>query len=409
MRFTILTLYRHNRNFGGLLQAYALQKAVEAQGKACEVLSYRYCEPVPVTARIREALEEAAKLGFLPGIRFFVVHTAVKWLLSLFYKNRLGRRLNSFEAFEHSIPHSGKTYPTSRLEDCIDHYDGFICGGDQIWNKWHGSGKEAHGFTLEFVPDAKIKFSYAPSLGTAAHSGGIGEAMRPGLERLDYVSVREKSSASYIEKLCGKEVATVLDPVLLLPVEDWDAAINESSRTIVPERKYVLCYLLGNDKSQREAVRRFAGTAGLDVLTFPFIGGILNWNDIGFGDIRDFRSGPLEFVGLVSKAEMVLTDSFHGVVFSVIYGKDFYAFERSRWAGEDMMFRIRDFLDGLGLSDRIISAEDLLHRRTMEPVGYDAVAEIILRKRRESMAYLEKALKAKGGDAALRRTSNEES
>ena len=279
-------------------------------------------------------------------------------------------------------------------------YDGFICGGDQIWNNWgHYADGAIQGFTLEFVPDNKIKFSYAPSTGTVSHEKEFSEQLKPGLKRLDYISVRERSSIPYIEKLSGKKAEAVLDPVMLLDRGQWDKVVKEYAHIELPKKKYILTYFLGNSRLQRKAAKQLARRKHMALVTFPFIGSVQNWSDIGFGDIRMFAAGPLEFVKLIQCAEMVLTDSFHGSVFSIIFEKDFYVFERDMKVGnKDMNIRIDDLLGEFGLSHRKVQAEALLNINdtiSIEPINYEHVSKVLAKRREESMEYLIKGLKEK--------------
>ena len=367
MRFLILTLYYRNYNFGGLLQAYALQHVIEAQKTDCKVLSYQFRkDKKKIRHHRRQEIHKKFSNNFLSGIYFIIFKTIWKifrYIINILHRKSLIKRQSYFKKFAGLIPHSGKIYNTSQLKDCVNLYDGFICGGDQIWNNWgHYADGAIQGFTLEFVPDNKIKFSYAPSTGTVSHEKEFSEQLKPGLKRLDYISVRERSSIPYIEKLSGKKAEAVLDPVMLLDRGQWDKVVKEYAH-------------------------------------IEFIGSVQNWSDIGFGDIRMFAAGPLEFVKLIQCAEMVLTDSFHGSVFSIIFEKDFYVFERDMKVGnKDMNIRIDDLLGEFGLSHRKVQAEALLNINdtiSIEPINYEHVSKVLAKRREESMEYLIKGLKEK--------------
>ncbi len=398
MKFTILTLYYNSYNFGGLLQAYALQKSVVQQGVKCEVLSYQFRKSAQERMLWRkQIIREHFQESFMSGISFLFSKVRVKiffGILQIFYKKGLEMRQKRFAEFEQQIPHSSRVYHVQELKSCVDSYDGFICGGDQVWNNWESWETNAvKGFTLEFVPDHKIKFAYAPSTGTISHEEAFQEQLQPGLQKLDYVSVREKSSIPYIESLCGKKTTAVLDPVMLLDKAQWKSAVQEEAQIEIPQKKYLLAYFLGNDRSQRRAAKKIARSKNLALVTFPYIGGMRNWTDIGFGDIRMFDAGPMEFVRLILNAELVLTDSFHGSVFSIIFEKDFYVFERDMKVGErDMNIRINDLLDEFGLLERKVSAEMLLKKKTFKTIDYKHVYKILAGRRNESMEYLREAL-----------------
>ena len=215
--------------------------------------------------------------------------------------------------------------------------------------------------------------------------------IQPGLAKLNFVSVREKESVDIVKKMSGKPVTVVLDPVLLLTKNDWDKV----QKTVnAGEKKYVLGYFLGTDRQHRWATQKFAETIHAKTHVFPFIyGNRVNRADLFFGDMKDFTSGPAEFVGLIKNAACVITDSFHAMVFSLIYHKPFYVFERNTQVGGGTMnSRIYDFLEEFGLKDRLVTPEELKGKRAIEPIDYSYADEVLARRRQESFNYLKQAL-----------------
>lgn len=394
----IVTIYKANYNYGGLLQAYALQRAIAKQGYLCEQLYYDYSvqykvpQPSPLL-RAKQKSKEAFQAGISAGIKFIARKFLEKAFSRLTRKNTL-KRIACFRKFERAIPHSAKTYTSENMKTALAEYNAFVCGGDQIWNEWSGwmDEKAIDCFTLKFVPESVLKFSYAPSTGALSFSEKHASALKSGLSGLDLISVREASSVPLVEKLSGKEALAVLDPALLLTRQEWD----ELARTTATAQKklYAVCYFLGGDTMQRKASTRFCHRQNIKTLIFPYISpGVSKAKDFCWGDIRDFTSGPAEFVSLIRGAEFVLTDSFHAIVFSMIYHKNFYVFERgTKVAGKTMNSRIQDFLEEFGLKERLISAEQLSAKTTVDPIDYTFADEVLEKRREESLDYLKKAL-----------------
>jgi hypothetical protein len=369
----IITLYYQSDNFGACLQAYALQKVIEGMGVRCEQICYDSAKKIPE--------RQERQYGDL----FKPLKTKVRTLLT--------SRRNAFDKFQQMIPHSGNIYSTETIHNCVSEYDAFVCGSDQIWNDWSGwLEDEAPGcYTLNFVPDDKIKISYAASIGGTTLGKAHMEKLRPGLQKLNFVSVRECSAVPLIRELSGKEAVPVLDPTLLLAAGEWDEL---KTGLAVPNEPYAVCYLLGLSKKQRIAAAEFTHQNHCRAMTFPYIyGAHFHKEDVRFGDIRDLSSGPAEFVKLIKNAEFVITDSFHAIVFSMIYHKPFYVFEREMVVGTGTMnSRIWDFLEEYGLQSRLVTPESLLKKNKVELIGYAYADSVLERRKQESLDYLKMAL-----------------
>lgn len=146
--------------------------------------------------------------------------------------------------------------------------------------------------------------------------------------------------------------------------------------------------------AHRKAAEKLARKLQLPILTFPHISGnVVRKCDLFFGDIRDFSSGPREFVGLIRDAEFVITDSFHACVFSMIFQTPFAVFERHK-AGEreNMNSRIYDFLEEYHLERQLVTEDELINMDRIPEVDY-VYAHAHWEERREaSLEYLQHAL-----------------
>ena len=308
----------------------------------------------------------------------------------MFSKKNLNKRKQAFESFLSEIPHSEIAYEFDSIYKSLDQYNIFLCGGDQIWNDYQ-ENQNIKVYTLQFVPSSAKKIAYAPSMAILETTSDFKRIMSDGLNQLDTVSVREKKSESILKLLTNKKINIVVDPVLLLTEEEWKCVAR------VPKKKYkyILCYLLGDSIEYRKAVKKFANKLHFPILTFPHIlCNVVRKCDLSFGDIHDYTSGPLEFIGLIQNAELVITDSFHACVFSMIFETPFEVFERNK-IGEkgNMNSRIYDFLEEYHLERQLVTEEQLAEMNDIPKVDFTYAQDHWKKRRQESLTYLESALK----------------
>ena len=377
----ILTRYYKNYNFGGLLQAYALPKVLMDNFEMdAEQIKYS-----PFVEKIGKNFNKSTYSGlygfiYKVGICFFAKIT----------KKKLNTRKSAFKQFMEEIPHSQELYDDQSIGECLPNYHTLICGGDQIWNVCNGI-QNLNVFTLNFAPANTRKIAYAPSMAILEMDGDGKRCMEQGLSELKAVSVREKRSIDILKTITDKQIEIVVDPVLLLQADAW---CREAKQPKI-KNKYILCYLLSDNVMQRKAVEKIAKKLQLQIVTFPHIlGNVVRKCDLFFGDIHDYTSGPREFLGLIKNAELVVTDSFHACVFSMIFQTTFVVLERHQ-VGEkgNMNSRIYDFTEEYHLEEQIVTVEGLTNMDEIPNIDF-TYAHAHWKKRREaSLEYLEKALK----------------
>ena len=379
----IVTLYHANYNFGGLLQAYALPKVLKEHfGIEAEQIDY-----VPTVQSVKE--EQDNKKGIAKCF-YRIIYNFGIFFFDKVNKKKLNRRKQAFDSFINEIPHGETPCDYYTINESLNRYGVFVCGGDQIWNDFK-EDQNIEVYSLQFVPSGYKKIAYAPSMAVLEASSSFKKVMRNGLNGLDAVSVREKKSLSVLQQLTEKNIEVVVDPVLLMTADEW----TRSARGTKNKGKYVLCYLLGDSTQQREAVKKAAKRLRLPVLTFPHIlVNVVRKCDLFFGNIHDYTSGPREFIGLIKNAEMVITDSFHACVFSMIFKTPFAVFERGG-IGEtgNMNSRIYDFLEEYHLENQLVTAEELTEMKEIPKIDFTYAHEHWKKRREESLKYLENALK----------------
>ena len=281
---------------------------------------------------------------------------------------------------------------TSRevLEEFTPSYAGIVLGSDQVW---HPANLEMDYFTLSFIPRNIPKVTYAPSFGVSEIPKDQIEITRSYLERIDSISVREVRGAEIVKALTGKVAPIVCDPTALLTKSDWDRIKRPNEYS---NEKYIFCYFLGANPSHRTFVERIKELTGYKIIALQHLDEFIK-GDLSFGDIKPYKVGPDDFISLIADAQIVLTDSFHGTLFSIYYHKDFFTF--SRFGGNQKAStnsRIASILERLGIKDRWLTATEDPSECLSKTIKWERVDNGLSEFRESSLVYLKKAVSGFG-------------
>lgn len=312
-RVGILTHYYKSRNFGGLLQAYALCRVLRELGRDAEQICYRQGDVLEAPPRpLRDRLKDRPIADIVRSLRRRIANRLLK--------RRFKAQTAAMYSFgREEIPHSVKVYTKDDIRTCRD-YDAYITGSDQVWNlDWYEPA-----YFLDFVPTGKPKIAYAASIGHAELSEEQADLFRGSLRDYSAISVREKDAAELILPLSPVPVGWTLDPVLLLKQQQWDEICSDR----LVKTPYLFCYFLGADKQVRKLAAAYGKKKRLKVVFIPYIHGSFRKCDFGFGDTRLYKVSPKEFISLIKHAEYVFTDSFHATAFSELYRTPYAVFRR---------------------------------------------------------------------------------
>jgi hypothetical protein len=210
------------------------------------------------------------------------------------------------------------------------------------------------------------------------------------LKGFQSVSVRETDSVSLLKSISPVTVKFVLDPTLLLTKEDWDQVCAD--RFI--EDDYAFCYFLGSNPNERKIAEEFAKKRGLKIVAIPPIDILSKTQDESFGDMQLYDASPEQFLSLIKHAKYVFTDSFHAVVFSNIYQKQYFVFHRS--AKGEMSSRIVDITQMFGQTERFCAGkerESIAYVASLADIDYTKENPEFDRLKKDSIAFLENNLK----------------
>ena len=291
MKISIITHYYHNANYGGNLQAYALEEFINSEIDLCE------CEQLSYRHTILNLMPQSSvrQSGFLKRFVKYIRRNFKK----LYYNGilKIPRKLKVREKciinFNcKKIKHSKEIYTKDNIIQANNQYDVFITGSDQVWNPiWYDEN-----YWLNFVSAEKTKLSYAAGISAKELTERQKQLFSESLKTYDAISVREESSVGLIQPLTKTKVEWVIDPTLLLSSEDWN-------RICTPRRvaeKYVFCYFLGGIAGYKKIVKRFAKAKKLKIVTLPYLGGALIGEN--FGDYKLFDVSPADFISLIKNA-----------------------------------------------------------------------------------------------------------
>lgn len=227
-------------------------------------------------------------------------------------------------------------------EDLHERYDYFVIGSDQIWNH-NFQDRFSDMVFASFAPYEK-RISFSASFGISDVDKDYHSHYKE-LKNMKAISVREEAGAEIVKNITGREDAVVLlDPTMMLEKEKWEKIMKKPEQ--LNSKKYVLEYFLGNVSEQRrKVIEKFAKENDCDII-----------------DILDrdsfYATGPSEFLYLIKNSFMVLTDSFHSCVFSILFGKPFLIFDRDEEGMRNMNSRIETLLKKFDLGHRKFNRRD---------------------------------------------------
>lgn len=305
-RVGILT-FLHNGNYGSSLQAYALQRVIRQMGYDCEHLDYRPDRREKILNLIRSG--NSLKL-LMDGVKKRKVRGTREGM-----REKL-RQINAF--YDRKMTLSGPCVNREELDKASRKDDILVCGSDQIWNPvWMNPA-----YFLEFGDPDTPRIAYAPSLGIQNAPGRRKKRMiRRMLSAFDDVSVREEEGARLLDLITGQRPEVMPDPVCLLTRAEWEACCGP----VPAGDPYMLCYFIGENPSYWDKVRDISRSTGLRVLVVP----VTADSYVQPFDQLD-GAGPEAFLGAIRGAELVCTDSFHGLVFATIFEKKAVLIRRYR-------------------------------------------------------------------------------
>lgn len=264
------------------------------------------------------------------------------------------------------------------IPDCISNkYDYFITGSDQVWNPSYIYSSPI--YFLNFAEKFK-RIAYAPSFGVSEITSEHKNKYKELISGIHKLSVREDDGAKIIKDLIGKDVPVLVDPTFLLTKEQWLTISKEASNK--PKGKYLLTYFLGGvPENYKEQIKNITKVNNLNVIKLGYI-----------KEKETYRTGPSEFIDYINSCSIFCTDSFHGVVFSILMEKPFIVYERMDTI-LSMFSRIDTLLNKFNLNSR--KADNIKTNEEAFNIDYSHILPILEAERKKAFDYLKEALNVK--------------
>ena len=354
MKIGIVT-YHRTMNYGAVMQSLAMRFVLQKMGHEVYYVDYwpdyhrdKY-KLFPVRKFVKLSLKN--KVNFIKSL--VLNHKSQK------------RRIYNFEKFFKT-----QIYPYCCSVD--ESFDVVIYGSDQIWRKQ----KELCAYNPFYFGDNKLKtnhnVAYAASMGILPNNDEDKAIVKALVAHLEKISVREEDLRQLLLSLGFANVSLTLDPTLLLSAEEWDKYLP--TENYIGE-KYALLYIMGVNAFDINEVKKFTESQGLKLIVIR-----------GYAMTKETKSNltsadPYKFIHLIKNAEYVFSASFHGLAFSIIYGKQFFA----SFVGNTG--RAESLLNLIGIPERLLPSNSMIPEN-MPPVNYSDVCKKLVPLREESLKFL---------------------
>lgn len=371
-------------NYGNLFQNYAVKKILENLGYYAYTLNNNIQEK-------KVEQKESIVSKFSPTYIIAYIKTQLSRYFGCknskdFSPRGLFRSIVNYKSFNMSkndrlekmkifrdlyIPYDSKLINTSDFSQ--EEYVAFVCGSDVVWHPTYHVDK-TNDF-LGFAPKYK-RVALAPSFGVSKLPKSREKDYFNWINGIEYLSVRETSGAEIIKKLTNREAVVLCDPTIAVDVDDWKQL--QSRPKNAPERKYALCYFLGNKTKEYD---KWINSCTKDK-SYELV------EIIDSNDLKHYATDPCEMLWLIDNAEVVFTDSFHAVVFSILFHTPFVAFKRIE-KGLELFSRIQSLLNLMDLQNREFS---VIEREQFDKLDFSYSDKVISEEKIKIKMYLTNAL-----------------
>ena len=349
MKIGILTFPLIN-NYGGILQAFAMMKLIKSLGH----------EPVLVNLKYSHNFKIYTKYFIKKYILFFMKKYKSA---SLFKQNK-----NTKYFVDNYInPKTEPIYTTNELVKILNNsnFDACVVGSDQVFSSMSGIGFKDI-YSLGFV-DNIIKIAYAGSFGGDFFKGKNINLHSQNLKKFKAISVREQSGIEVCKKTFGVEAQHVLDPTMMIDKKEYEMLFeNLPTKT----KGKIFAYILDKNSDKNAMLKRFAKEQKLEIY------------EINDGNTAKNIISPIEWMKAIYDAKIVITDSFHGCVFSIIFNKPFFAFVNEMRGNA----RFESLFGMFELKDRIINSSDNINLKN--EINYAKINKILSEKKEFSVNFI---------------------
>lgn len=312
MKIGVLTFHRTS-NFGSSLQTYGLYKKIMDLGGECVIVDYR-CPAIEKRENIK------------PKLSLRHPKSVLKYFL---YGKKMQEKAFSLQEFANQNMKMSREVNPETIAELNPEYGKYIVGSDIVWGR--DITEDDYNYFLEFVTDSKKKYAFASSVGDYRIRDNEDQLCNL-LRGFQQIAVREDGAVDWVKKIAGVNAQVVCDPTMLLTISEWETAIHPTTYA----EDYVLVYF-GNDnpKCMSDAIT-YAEAQNKKIKVINYFKKIKQVENIRPTSLNDF-------LGLIKNASMVFTASYHGMLFSIYYHKEFQFYTRAHKS------RVLSLADRLGV------------------------------------------------------------
>lgn len=365
---------QHIDNFGAVLVAYALQQTIGKLGYQAEVINYNpqiKTEKIVPNKTLKYYLNRIKDDGLVEILERKIQQRKNKSPVQLKYLDH-----NKYEMWrkKYIVYGSEEYHETSYIEG----YNLLIEGSDVVWKPQRLLGAEGDMFLLRNVQNDTMRATYAASIGTndIKSLASIKDVMEHYVSQYDAISVREESSKAFVEECTKKSVDVCIDPTMLLTREDYENLTHTADTS-----EYIFMYTMGINEEAIKFVNLMSEKLQCGVIhpNVYYVNQKIKNTIVTYED-----ADPSDFLSYVKHAKMVVTNSFHGTVFSLIFHTPFYTFGRG-----NINIRMQDLLQKFGIEDHFLesaSRKDICN----DTIDFDKTDFIMECERRKGIDYLKR-------------------
>lgn len=364
MRVKVITRHAPS-NYGSLLQALATVTAIEKMGHECQIIDYVRADEMGLKALLVQLRQKPCyNNNLVKRLAYILIrYPDEKWAELKFRQMR-----------KHYLKMTQSCHCSSDLQR-LD-ADIFMTGSDQVWGPVADADYDGAYF-LDFTKDCTKRIAYSASIGRTELPKDALEKYKEMLSRYDSIAVRENTVVDMLAQWGMINVKQVLDPVFLLSAEEWNKIIRREQKN-----DYVLVYQIHNDSKLNDYAIRFADKCGMPLRRVsPFM------RQIGRGGRLIHLPDIREFLSLIKGCSYLITDSFHGTAFGLIFNRQFVEVLPNNKTGS----RNQSILELVGLTDRILKNYDD-YSFIQNRIDYGKVNDVLNKERGKSLNILRNML-----------------
>ncbi|MBV5329567.1 MAG: polysaccharide pyruvyl transferase family protein [Chlorobium sp.] len=334
MKIGIITPWWSHSNYGQILQAYAMQQMLLSEGHEAFTIKYNGAADMAIKKYENDGL---------PKYLYAYIRQYFKYLLFDYYPLFDKRKFNIFK--KEKIRFSSLYLTYEKLVAKHPKADAYIVGSDQVWGPWY----RINPYLLSFGEKNTKRIAYAGSFGRETLSNNEIENIAPLLKEFDYIGVREKSGIDVCKLIGDDRAVWVPDPTILLKKSEWQKIIKKS-KYFETNKKKIFVYIIGSDNNIE--IKKT-----VDLLSENEDASVLYISDSA-DPLQNIYPSIQEWLGLIQEADFIVTNSFHGTVFSLLFNKEFITLTRTGEKTKSMNTRIISLLERMKLSSRLVERID---------------------------------------------------